>query len=370
MKKKIFLIVLFLCIIGITTYLSSDNIDYIKFYSTLKNLTNPDKVEGGSSELMENYGELVNQLEHGFSVFNIFAPYTGMEKDWKTSLQSLNTYKLRLRSYKSTQIYKRAVPATVLIVAPDGRSGAGFIIDAQRRLIATNFHVTGGMKKLFVAFYNEKIQDPSKLKFYPASLIKYSAIKDIAILKLLFWVPNLKELAFEEIKNPTVGEDVHTIGHPLQLTWTYSKGMITALRNNFQFGEEEKANVIQIDASISPGNSGGPLLNDTGKVIGMATFSFSAIYAQNLNFAISNEDIKYVLALNKNEDTSKSRILKELYGKKLFSLESIRYAYIPYKIDADGDGKVDYISFQDPKTKKEEFRFLQRVEIEIEPGKK
>ena len=222
---------------------------------------------------------------------------------------------------------------------------------------------------LLIAFYNENVQDPSKLRFYSAQVVRYNAKKDIAFLKLRTVPSNLQELKINESRIPTVGEEVHTIGHPLSLVWTYSHGLITAVREKFKFGKEENADIIQIDANISPGNSGGPLLDEKGNVIGLVTFSVEGEGAQNLNFAISSKEIQQVLNSTQNEDTSASGILKKLYGIKLISLSEIK-KYSFSRIDENKDGTVDYISVREPITNKEEFRYIKGVEIEVEPGKK
>jgi len=179
----------------------------------------------------------------------------------------------------------------------------------------------------------------------------------------------LTELKLDETKQ-AVGNDVHLIGHPMSLVWTYSHGVVTALRTKFQFGDEKVADVIQIDASISPGNSGGPLLDDTGNIIGVVTFSNVGKNAQNLNFAVTAREVKEFLAAGKNEDTSVSETLNKMLGTRLVSVNDVMNYYDAYSVDQDKDGKRDYISLVDKKTKKEAYRFAKEADLEIEQGKK
>jgi S1-C subfamily serine protease len=344
--------------------------DYNRLFRTLKNFAGPINLSKDHAQLIESNAEIKSVLESGLNAANLFSPYTKGHKDLKSIVNALSTYHFTLRSPKSTEVYQKAVHSTVLIVAPDIGSGAGFVIDKSNGLIITNFHVTSGLKNLLVAFYDENNQDPTKLKFVPASVIRYSAKRDIAVLKLSTVPTDLQQVYFEEVGKPIVGEAVHTIGHPLSLTWTYSSGTITAIRNQFQFGKEEVADVIQIDASISPGNSGGPLMDESGNVIGMITFSDVAQNAQNLNFALSAKDIKAVLSLAKNEDTTKSQTLQKLVGFKLASMDEFWRSYKAYSVDEKGDGKNVYISLRNPQTGKEEFRYYKEAEFEFEPGKK
>lgn len=370
MKTKIISTVLISLFIFTNSYLMGNDRDYSKLFHVIMNSISHLEISEEKTELIKDSNDLTIVLENGLTSFNVLAPYTKMEKDIKAIIKNLSNYKFTLRSARSTEIYNNAVKSTVLIVAPEIGSGAGFVIDESKGLVVTNFHVTRGLKNVLVAFYNKNIQDPSNLNFYPASVIRYSAKKDISILKISSLPNNIQELNWGKSKELNVGGKVHTIGHPLSLTWTYSHGLITAIRKKFRFGEEERANVIQMDVSISPGNSGGPLLNDNGKVVGVVTFSSSSKYAQNLNFAISSQEIKRILSLKKNEETTVSLALKKLYGTKLFSLEDVLRECNAYRVDEDEDGKYDYISLINSETKNEEFRYIKDVEIEINPGEK
>jgi hypothetical protein len=81
---------------------------------------------------------------------------------------------------------------------------------------------------------------------------------------------------------------VHAIGHPAGEAWTYTRGLISQIRNDFTW-DKHRADVIQTQTPISPGNSGGPLLGDSGKILGVN--SFKDTEGENLNFAISVIDI-------------------------------------------------------------------------------
>jgi S1-C subfamily serine protease len=81
---------------------------------------------------------------------------------------------------------------------------------------------------------------------------------------------------------PSQGAKVYAMGHPLGLEYSFSSGVVSAIRNDPDYGE-----VIQIDAPINPGNSGGPLLDDKGSLIGINTGGFT----ESVNFAISSREI-------------------------------------------------------------------------------
>jgi S1-C subfamily serine protease len=85
-----------------------------------------------------------------------------------------------------------------------------------------------------------------------------------------------KPIDLADEKDIAVGADVNAIGHPENLRWSYTKGIISQIRNGFAWSDESKikhhADVIQTQTPINPGNSGGPVLSDDGKLIGVNTF--------------------------------------------------------------------------------------------------
>ena len=370
MRKSAILGLIAMFCVGLQAVPRDQERDYGRLFRSIKQYTAPADYSRVWAQQVEADEEIRGILENGLGTSNLFSPYISGKKDLKELVGELSTYRFTLRSAKSSEIYQKAVYATALIVAPDIGSGSGFMVDKQRGLIVTNFHVTGGLKDLLVAFYDENIQDPEKMKFFPASVIRYNAKKDIAILKLRSVPPSAQQLYVETMIKLKVGETVHTIGHPMSLTWTYSSGLVTAIRNSFQFGREERADVIQIDANISPGNSGGPLMDEAGNVIGMVTFSSGEEGAQNLNFAISGKEVSGVLGSQANVDTQVTTVVGKLKGIPIITVSMLLEECSPFLIDEDNDGKADYTSFRDKKSQKETWRYWKRIEVEIEPGNK
>ena len=134
-----------------------------------------------------------------------------------------------------------------------------------------------------------------------------------------------------------VGEDVYAIGNPQGLEGTFSKGIISSIR------EFNGHSIIQITAPISPGSSGGPLLNSIGEVIGVAFASFKS--GQNLNFAIPVKYLHNLLANTKplQKLLSKSNIKKE---KSIFddiggrSTDAIDWSNFFWDVSGFGDFTV------------------------------
>lgn len=168
------------------------------------------------------------------------------------------------------QIASRAIPAVVGIQTPDGR-GTGFIIDSSG-LIVTNQHVVGSAYTVRVHLY-----DGSNLS---GRVLKRDAATDVALVKLEGTYAGLERLPLCATNAVTVGEAVVAIGHPLSLSNTVTRGVVSGFRTI------ASRNLIQTDAAINPGNSGGPLLNQQGVVIGIVTEKMASRGIEGLGFAL------------------------------------------------------------------------------------
>ncbi len=166
--------------------------------------------------------------------------------------------------------------------------GSGFLWDKDH--IVTNFHVVEKGTSFYVRF-------PNDIKEYEAKLIGTEPRKDLAVLRLIK-KPNLvKPLKLGSSKNLKVGQIALAIGNPLGLDHTLTKGIISALgREIMGRGGVNIKNLIQTDASINQGNSGGPLLNSQGEVIGVTTMIASQTGGSiGLGFAVPMETIQKVI---------------------------------------------------------------------------
>jgi serine protease Do len=172
------------------------------------------------------------------------------------------------------ELIKKIAPAVVTVVGFNAqgkpiRIGSGFFVDAQGHLI-TNLHVIKGVARAVVKL--------PKGEIYP--LTEMVALDEKAdIVKLAVHLPGGSPhyLTVSNIR-PEVGEHVVVLGSPLGLEHTVTDGMVSAIRTARNRGE-----FLQISAPISPGSSGGPVVNMKGKVIGIATFQ---VRGQNINFAV------------------------------------------------------------------------------------
>jgi S1-C subfamily serine protease len=155
-------------------------------------------------------------------------------------------------------------------------SGSGFVISSDGFII-TNHHVIEGALKIQVAF-----SDGLEMS---ASLVGTDPSSDIAVLKV--YDGELKPLQFSNSDYLEPGQIAIAIGNPLGLQHTVTAGVVSATGRSLRAGNGRLIDdIIQTDAALNPGNSGGPLVNSDGKVIGVNTAVITS--AQGLCFAVSS----------------------------------------------------------------------------------
>jgi len=175
--------------------------------------------------------------------------------------------------------------------------GSGFIIKHKNNLkIITNWHVIEDADKLDVWLRPKKKVDEhfliQNVDSYNAKIYNIDKRKDLAILE----VPNLslriKSVNFKEFNRIRHGESLFVIGHPRGQLWSFNEGRVSNIWPNYDWkykGSSHKANVIQHQVPVSPGNSGGPVFNKNKELVGIVTFVDPE--GQNLNFAVAADDV-------------------------------------------------------------------------------
>jgi S1-C subfamily serine protease len=222
--------------------------------------------------------------------------------------QSLSNFKFsenfqaKSRGPKEVALFKAVSPAVVLIIS-ENSLGTGSLITSKGEVL-TNWHVVGSNKEVGVIFKPAlDTQKVTKNDIYRGVVVKIDQVADLALIKLTEWPANRQPVRLGSTDEISIGSDVHAIGHPRGESWTYTKGVISQFRNDYQWsgGKEalkHRADVIQTQTPINPGNSGGPLLSETGKMIGVN--SFKAGDSEGLNFAVSIDDVKNFLSRKDN----------------------------------------------------------------------
>ncbi len=174
---------------------------------------------------------------------------------------------------------------------------SGVILTADG-YIATNYHALAGADAVEIRFFPNAEDSENYQSFNGAKLLYADAERDIAVLKVTSkFLPFLECPARTGCK-PRVGETVYAIGNPRGLTNTISEGIVSALR------AEGGENIIQHTAPISPGSSGGALVDSNGSLLGMN--SWQVADAQNINFAISAKHLLEALEAARHTTTALS----------------------------------------------------------------
>ncbi|MCI7135536.1 MAG: trypsin-like peptidase domain-containing protein, partial [Clostridiales bacterium] len=166
-------------------------------------------------------------------------------------------------------------------------AGSGFILTADGYIL-TNYHVVESSDSIKVTTYDGTS--------YDAQLIGYDESNDIAVLKID--ATDLTPVVLGDSDTLNVGDSVVAIGNPLgELTFSLTTGVVSALDRPVTFSTGSTMNLIQTDCAINSGNSGGPLFNSHGEVIGIVSAkysssgSYSSASVEGLGFAIPMDDV-------------------------------------------------------------------------------
>jgi S1-C subfamily serine protease len=209
----------------------------------------------------------------------------GKLSDWEKSVTSLFRAAAPSVAYITTEA-RRFDPLSGVELAQG--AGSGFVWDAEGHIV-TNFHVIEDADTVYVAL---DAGDP-----IPAKVIGGSPDYDIAVVRLQEVPKGLRPLPVGESKSLQVGQSTFAIGNPFGLSRTLTTGIVSALERRLPTSRgREVRGVIQTDAAINPGNSGGPLLDSSGRLIGVN----SAIYSESgtsagIGFAIPVDLVKRVV---------------------------------------------------------------------------
>ena len=219
------------------------------------------------------------------------------------------------------EVYQRVSPSVVSITTqvlqrnfffeaiPAEGAGSGFVLDNEGHIL-TNYHVIRGAQQIEISFIDETT--------LPAEVIGADPRNDIAVLKVDAPPGLLAPVELGQSDSLEVGQRAIVIGNPFgQFGGTLTVGVVSSLNRTLQSEDgREMSGIIQTDAAINRGNSGGPLLDSAGRVIGInsAIFSPSGVNA-GVGFAVPVDTIR--------------RVLPDLltYGRYRHPWLGIRYAY-------------------------------------------
>ena len=197
------------------------------------------------------------------------------------------------RSAQDVTLFRQAAPSVVLIRTKDA-TGSGSLL--QGNVILTSLHVVDHNREVTVVFKPANPNGNANAdEVVTGDVIKVDVRRDLALIRPRS-LPKRRPLEISP-GDIEVGADVHAIGHPLGQGWTYTKGIVSSVRLDYEWaydqGDVHRGTIVQTQTPINPGNSGGPLLSDDGKIVGVNLFVAKS--AQGLNFAVAAKEIRYFL---------------------------------------------------------------------------
>ncbi len=199
--------------------------------------------------------------------------------------------------------------ASVVRIATEGGQGAGVIISASGQVL-TNAHVVASAVEVRIEF-----SDGSAAT---GAIVRRDEEQDLAVVQLegpMAWPP-----IDVRSESPEVGMSVYVIGHPVGLGWTVSQGIISGVRPSAETGGPP---LLQTDAAISPGNSGGPVLDEHGRLVGIVQAKLVAPGIDNIAFVIPAATVRSFL--DRPDSVGWSRVPSaELYENGLEAIAANR----------------------------------------------
>ena len=200
-------------------------------------------------------------------------------------------------SQDASLIYKNTVNSTVTILTNNDSQGSGFFVAPN--IIATNYHVVEGATNASCILNNSDIE--YKIDGY----IGVDESVDLILLKVS--TLNKPSIKFA-VTTASIGQKVYVIGSPQGLPATISDGIISGMR------DFDGIKLLQMTAPISPGSSGGPVLNSNGELIGISVLQRTD--GQNLNFAIPKSYLQILLDFKKDTPIALSSLISSEKPKK------------------------------------------------------
>ena len=240
-------------------------------------------------------GGLAQPIYSSLSGGNETTIYTGDRTPTQVDTASVDTSKELTTAEIYAKYVNSCVGITVDIVSTNvfgqtvtgAAAGSGFVI-TEDGYILTNYHVIDGANSIKVTFDNGKE--------YTATYVGGEEKNDIAVIKVD--ATGLTPVVIGKSSDMLVGEQVTAIGNPLgELTFSESTGIISALDRSITMSDGRQMNMIQTDCAINSGNSGGPLFNSHGEVIGIVSAKYSSgsnsssASVEGLGFAIPMDDV-------------------------------------------------------------------------------
>lgn len=208
------------------------------------------------------------------------------------SLTEMTSFSRQLEEFRSQTVdFSPIIPMALDAVVTIGSSGPGYFTSSgsgvfinSRGYLVTNHHVIDGLGSVAV-----RTHDGSD---YSASLVGKDEDWDIAVLKLTADKDDFTFLEFGDSDDVRVGTHVIAVGNPVGFDSTVTQGIISSTDRMINGAERE---YLQTDVAINSGNSGGPLIDKQGRIVGIATLKYARMGFEGLSFALKSDDVKRVV---------------------------------------------------------------------------
>jgi len=284
MKKSNLFIILIIAILIIQTGFIIYQYESIKTLNEEVSLID-DSINFLAQEIGLTKTELQGEIEEKYTqqqgdISKLTADVIKTQEDLETQSEQLKKIKSSV-SDDFSRVIDNTISGVVSVVTNVAK-GSGFIISSDGYVI-TNYHVISGASRISVIPY----EDSAKT----IELIGYDIGMDIALLKIN---GDYTPLSFGNSDNAEIGEKVIAMGNPFGLSFSVTEGIVSSLH---RAGSNGLNVYIQTDVPLNPGNSGGPLIDKQGKVIGINNFKIGE--AESLGFALeSNQAVETINAIS------------------------------------------------------------------------
>ncbi len=260
-RNVLYILVLILVVLQVFSFvsISSQTSRIIAQQEDIEKRVN-DKIEGQNNEVRQ---------ELRFNIDELTKAITKQTSDFQQKIDLLKSTQSDFSSVAQESVKK------VVSISTDKAAGSGFIVNSAGYVV-TNWHVIDQATSIRIITYQGDIID--------AQLIGSDQFADLALLK----VPGVYDfIGLANSEDVDVGEKVIAIGNPLGLSFSVTEGIVSAVHRQGPNGLEA---YIQTDVTLNPGNSGGPLIDKDGKVIGVNNFKIGG--AESLGFAIESDVVR------------------------------------------------------------------------------
>jgi len=249
-------------------------------------------LEGGIDKTLTKIGALKDEIDGNLSRIGTLEDRIGgtLAKIDILEGKIIDAIELSQSVIDANEVYQRVSQATVQVSNGERTVGSGFIFDSEAHVV-TAHHVVANLSEIYVVLPDGRIST--------ATNISSCSFSDVAVLALKD-EPGIEPLTLADSASVRIGEPIATIGNPLNLTETLTTGIVSQTNRYAEIDYDAQtrwvANLIQFDAAVNFGNSGCPLVNSEGEVIGMVIARIDPEEGDGIYYAVSSNKLKRVVA--------------------------------------------------------------------------